>query len=281
MRVKKSFFNLIFWIGLAILFNIYIYFSMGAKPAIEFLGGYIIEMSLSLDNLFLFLMVFSTFNISLEYQERVLKYGIIGAMILRLIFILLGIGIINKFHFIVYIFGIILMFSGLKMIFHDDNNIDFNKNPVIKIFKKIMPVHDKLAGHNFFIRINRKLYATPLFIILIIIESSDVLFALDSIPAIFSITQDPFIVYTSNIFAIICLRSMYYILNRLNSMFKFMKYGVALILMFTGIKLLVLYFNIEISVSISILIILIILLCSILFSLVFSNDNENKNLRIR
>ncbi|MCR1950074.1 MULTISPECIES: TerC/Alx family metal homeostasis membrane protein [unclassified Clostridium] len=281
MRVKKSFFNLIFWIGLAILFNIYIYFSMGAKPAIEFLGGYIIEMSLSLDNLFLFLMVFSTFNISLEYQERVLKYGIIGAMILRLIFILLGIGIINKFHFIVYIFGIILMFSGLKMIFHDDNNIDFNKNPVIKIFKKIMPVHDKLAGHNFFIRINRKLYATPLFIILIIIESSDVLFALDSIPAIFSITQDPFIVYTSNIFAIICLRSMYYILNRLNSMFKFMKYGVALILMFTGIKLLVLYFNIEISVSISILIILIILLCSILFSLIFSNDNENKNLRIR
>ncbi|WP_195263114.1 TerC/Alx family metal homeostasis membrane protein [Clostridium sp. 1001275B_160808_H3] len=281
MRVKKSFFNLIFWIGLAILFNIYIYFSMGAKPAIEFLGGYIIEMSLSLDNLFLFLMVFSTFNISLEYQERVLKYGIIGAMILRLIFILLGIGIINKFHFIVYIFGIILMFSGLKMIFHDDNNIDFNKNPVIKIFKKIMPVHDKLAGHNFFIRINRKLYATPLFIILIIIESSDVLFALDSIPAIFSITQDPFIVYTSNIFAIICLRSMYYILNRLNSMFKFMKYGVALILMFTGIKLLVLYFNIEISVSISILIILIILLCSILFSLIFSNDNENKSLRIR
>lgn len=281
MRVKKSFFNLIFWIGLAVLFNIYIYFSMGSKPAIEFLGGYIIEMSLSLDNLFLFLMVFSTFNISLEYQERVLKYGIIGAMILRLIFILLGIGIINKFHFIVYIFGIILMFSGLKMMFHDDNNIDFNKNPVIRIFKKIMPVHDKLVGHNFFIRINRKLYATPLFIILIIIESSDVLFALDSIPAIFSITQDPFIVYTSNIFAIICLRSMYYILNRLNSMFKFMRYGVALILIFTGIKLLVLYFNIEISVSISILIILIILLCSILFSLIFSNDNENKNLRIR
>lgn len=281
MRVKKSFFNLIFWIGLAILFNIYIYFSMGSKPAMEFLGGYIIEMSLSLDNLFLFLMVFSSFNISLEYQERVLKYGIIGAMILRLIFILLGIGIINKFHFIVYIFGIILMFSGLKMMFHDDNNIDFNKNPFIRIFKKIMPLHDKLVGHNFFTRINRKLYATPLFIILIIIESSDVLFALDSIPAIFSITQDPLIVYTSNIFAIICLRSMYYILNRLNSMFKFMRYGVALILMFTGIKLLVLYFNIEISVSISILIILIILLCSVLFSLIFSNDNENENLRIR
>ncbi|WP_291648124.1 TerC/Alx family metal homeostasis membrane protein [Clostridium sp.] len=281
MRVKKSFFNLIFWIGLAILFNIYIYFSMGIKPAIEFLGGYIIEMSLSLDNLFLFLMVFSSFNISLEYQERVLKYGITGAVILRLIFILLGIEIINKFHFIVYIFGIILMFSGLKMMFHDDNNIDFNKNPVIMIFRKIMPVHDKLVGHNFFARINNKLYATPLFIILIIIESSDVLFALDSIPAIFSITQDPLIVYTSNVFAIICLRSMYYILNRLNNMFKFMRYGVALILMFTGIKLLVLYFNIEISVSISILIILMILLCSVLLSLIFSNDNENKNLRIR
>lgn len=281
MRVKKSFFSLIFWIGLAILFNMYIYFSMGLRPAVEFLGGYIIEMSLSLDNLFLFLMVFLTFAIPLRYQERVLKYGIIGAMILRLIFILLGIRIINKVHFIVYIFGVLLMFSGLKMIFSNENNIDFNKNPLIKILKKVMPISDKLEGNNFFIRKNRKLYATPLFIILIIIESSDVIFALDSIPAIFSITQDPFIVYTSNIFAIICLRSMYYILNRLNNMFRFMKYGVALILMFTGLKLLLLFFNIEISVLLSILIILVILLCSILFSLIFSESKENNNLRIR
>lgn len=281
MRVKKSFFSLIFWIGLAILFNIFIYFSMGAESAVEFLGGYIIEMSLSLDNLFLFLMIFSTFAIPLEYQERVLKYGIIGAMILRLIFILLGIRIINKVHFVVYIFGILLMLSGIKMIFSNENNIDFNKNPLIKLLKKVMPIHDKLEGNNFFIRKSRKLYATPLFIILIIIESSDVIFALDSIPAIFSITQNPFIVYTSNIFAIICLRSMYYVLNRLNSMFKFMKYGVASILMFTGLKLLLLFFNIQISVSLSILIILVILLCSILFSLIFSENKENNNLRIR
>lgn len=281
MRVKKSFFNLIFWIGLAILFNVYIYLSFGLKPAVEFLGGYIIEMSLSLDNLFLFLMVFSTFKIPLEFQQRVLKYGILGAMVLRLIFIILGIEIINKFHFIIYIFGIILIFSGAKMMFHSDNNIDFSKNPIIRIFQKVIPLHDKLEGHKFFVKINKRLYATPLFIILIIIESSDVLFALDSIPAIFSITQNPLIVYTSNIFAIICLRSMYYILNRLNGMFKFMKYGVALILMFTGLKLLILYFNIEISVSISILLILVILLFSILFSLIFSNDEGNKNLRIR
>lgn len=281
MRVKKSFFNLIFWIGLAIIFNVYIYFSFGLKPAVEFLGGYIIEMSLSLDNLFLFLMLFSTFKIPLEFQQRVLKYGILGAMVLRLIFIILGIEIINKFHFIIYIFGIILIFSGAKMMFHSDNNIDFSKNPIIRVFQKVIPIHDKLEGDKFFVKINKRLYATPLFIILIIIESSDVLFALDSIPAIFSITQNPLIVYTSNIFAIICLRSMYYILNRLNGMFKFMKYGVALILMFTGLKLLILYFNIEISVSISILLILVILLFSILFSLIFSNDEGNKNLRIR
>lgn len=275
MGGRRSFFNLIFWIGLAILFNIYIYISMGTKSALEFLGSYIIEMTLSLDNLFLFLMVFSTFKIPVEFQERVLKYGIVGAIVLRLIFILLGLGIISKFHFIIYIFGIILIFSGLKMMFHNDNNINFSRNPLIKIFEKLIPIHDKLEGHNFFIKINKKLYATPLFIILIIIECSDVLFALDSIPAIFSITQDIFIIYTSNIFAIICLRSMYYILNRLNNMFKFMRYGVSLILMFTGFKLLILYFNIHISVSLSILIIIIILLCSILFSIIFTDGNNN------
>lgn len=275
MKTKKHLFNLMFCIGLAVLFNIYIYFRLGSNSAIEFLGGYIIEMSLSLDNLFLFLMVFSTFNISLEYQERVLKYGIIGAIILRFIFVLLGISIINKFHFMLYLFGGILLFSGLKMLFHSDEEIDLNKNVVVKLFKKFIKVHDRLEGDKFFIIKNKTLYATPLFVILVMIESSDVIFALDSIPAIFSITHNPFIVYTSNIFAIIGLRSMYYILSRLNDTFRFMKYGVAFILLFTGLKLLILYFEIDIPVLLSILIIGIILTLSILFSMIIPNNNNN------
>ncbi|ATD55035.1 TerC/Alx family metal homeostasis membrane protein [Clostridium chauvoei] len=276
MKTKKSLLNLIFWILLAILFNIYIYLAQGETAAVEFFGGYIIEMSLSLDNLFLFLMIFESFGIPEPYQERVLKYGIFGAMILRLIFILLGVTIVNRFHFIIYFFGILLFFSGFKMILDKHPNMHFSNNPIIKLVGKMIPVTNTLHGHSFFVKINKVIYATPLFVILIIIESSDVIFALDSIPAIFSITTDIFLVYTSNIFAILGLRSMYYILARMNSMFKFMKYGVACILIFTGIKLMIMYIGIEISVIISVLIIIIILLLSILISLIFDDKDIKK-----
>lgn len=270
-------FNLMFWIILSIIFNVFIYITRGETSAIEYFGGYIVEMSLSLDNLFLFLMIFSSFGIREEYQERVLLYGVLGAMVLRLIFILLGVSIINKFHSILSLFGIILLYSGLKMIFKKDEPIEFHDNFAVKCLKKVIPVTTVLHGNKFFIKKSKIIYATPLLAVLVVIEFSDVLFAIDSIPAIFSITTDTFIVYTSNIFAILGLRSMYYILEKMNDTFKFMKYGVGVVLMFTGIKLFILLFNIEISVTNSVLIIMIILLISIFLSLVIDSlSSKNK-----
>lgn len=268
MKTQKHLRTLIFWISLALLFNIYIFFTRGETAAVEYFGGYIVEMSLSLDNLFLFLMIFSSFKIREEYQERVLLFGVLGAMILRLIFILLGADIVNKFHFVLTIFGIVLLYSGLKMLFGYEDNINVQNNFAFKILRKIMPITNECYGDKFLIRKNKVLYATPLLAVLVVIEFSDVVFAIDSIPAIFSITTDTFIVYTSNIFAILGLRSMYYILAKMNDMFKYMKYGVGLILMFTGWKLVALFFKIEISVTNSVLIIMIIMLMSILLSLI-------------
>ena len=266
MKTKKSLLNLIFWITLSILFNVFIFYTRGETAAIEYFGGYIVEMSLSLDNLFLFLMVFSSFKIREEYQEKVLLYGVIGAMILRLIFILLGVAMISKFSFLLSIFGVILLLSGFKMLFKENDNIQFHDNFAVKLLRKIIPVTNVLYGQKFFVKQNKIIYATPLFAALIIIEFSDIIFAVDSIPAIFSITTNTFIVYTSNIFAILGLRSMYYILQKMNNMFKFMKYGVGCILIFTGLKLVLLFWNIEISVTNSVLIIISILLSSILIS---------------
>ncbi|MBE6062837.1 MAG: TerC/Alx family metal homeostasis membrane protein [Clostridium butyricum] len=269
MKEKKYLFNLIFWVSLSIIFNIFIYITKGETSAVEYFGGYIVEMSLSLDNLFLFLMIFSSFGIREEYQERVLLYGVLGAMGLRLIFILLGVSIVNKFHSILSLFGIILLYSGLNMIFKKDEKIEFHNNFAVKALEKVMPVTTVLHGNKFFVKKNRKIYATPLLAVLVVIEFSDVLFAIDSIPAIFSITTDTMIVYTSNIFAILGLRSMYYILEKLNDKFRFMKYGVGVILMFTGLKLFIVLFGIEISVTNSVLIIMIILFISVLLSLLF------------
>ena len=275
MKTKKHFLNLMFWITLSILFNIYIYLSRGYGSAVEYFGGYIIEMSLSLDNLFLFLMIFSSFHIKKEYQERVLLYGVLGAMILRLIFILLGVNIISRFHSILSLFGIMLLYSGIKMLFEHEKKMDFNENLSLRLLKKVIPITNSMHGDKFFVKKNRRIYATPLLAVLVVIECSDVLFAADSIPAIFSITTDTFIVYTSNIFAILGLRSMYYILEKMNDMFKYMKYGVGFILMFTGWKLIGTFFGIEISVRNSVLIIMIIMLISILASLIF-DERENK-----
>ncbi len=278
MKTKKHLLNLIFWITLSILFNIFIFYTRGETAAVEYFGGYIVEMSLSLDNLFLFLMVFSNFNIQQEYQERVLLYGVIGAMILRLVFILLGVAIINKFSFLLSIFGVILLISGFKMCFKQSGNMEFHDNFAVRILKRIIPVTNALHGHKFFVKQNKILYATPLLVALIIIEFSDIIFAIDSIPAIFSITTDIFIVYTSNIFAILGLRSMYYILEKMNKNFIFLKYGVGLILIFTGIKLVALIFKMEISVTNSVLVIISILLSSILLSLIFDGTNKKKKI---
>ena len=273
MSTKKALSWVAFWIGLALCFNVGIYFFMGKEKALEFLGGYIIEQSLSIDNLFLFIIVFSSFGIKAAYQKRVLNYGIMGAIILRLIFIVLGVTIVNMFHWVLYVFGAILIFSGIKMMLKHDENENYKESKVIKLLGKIIPVTDKLEGQKFFVRKNKVLYATPLFAILILIEFTDILFAIDSIPAIFSITTDVFIVYTSNIFAILGLRSMYFVLVKLHEKFKYVKYGVALILIFTGIKLSVLIFHIKVPIELSLGIIFTILVGSIIISLAL---NRNK-----
>lgn len=268
MRAKRAFLNFIGWTSLAILTIVLIYVFIGEQKALEFLGGYIVELSLSVDNLFLFLLIFNSYGIPQRYQRRVLTYGIFGAMLLRFIFIFLGVSIINKFHWVLFIFSIFLFISGIKMILNIDSEKDFSKNKLISILKFLIPVSDSIKGEYFFEKKNNILYATPLFLILILIESSDLIFALDSIPAIFSITTDPIIVYSSNMFAILGLRSLYFVLAKLNTMFKCIKHGIGFVLIFTGIKLFISYFSIVIPTLISLLIIFIILLTSILFSLI-------------
>ena len=274
MSTKKALKWVMFWIGLALAFNAGIYLFMGKEPALEFLGGYVIEKSLSIDNLFLFIMVFSSFGIKQEYQRRVLNYGIVGALILRLIFVLLGVTIVNMFHWILYVFGAILIISGIRMIFKNEDNNSVKDSKIIKVLGKLIPVTDKVEGDKFFVRKNKILYATPLFAVLILIEFTDIIFAVDSIPAIFSVTTDPFIVYTSNIFAILGLRSMYFVLGNLHEKFKYVKYGVALILVFTGVKLSVLMFDIKIPIELSLGIIFFVLASSIVLSVLFSGRKK-------
>ena len=274
MSTKKALKWVMFWIGLALIFNTGIYLFMGKEQALEFLGGFVIEKSLSIDNLFLFIMVFSSFGIKQEYQRRVLNYGIVGALILRLIFVLLGVTIVNMFHWILYVFGAILIISGVRMIFKNEDNNSVKDSKIIKVLGKIIPVTDKVEGDKFFVRKNKILYATPLFAVLILIEFTDIIFAVDSIPAIFSVTTDPFIVYTSNIFAILGLRSMYFVLGNLHEKFKYVKYGVAMILVFTGIKLSVLMFDIKIPIELSLGIIFFVLASSIGLSVLFSGRKK-------
>lgn len=280
METKKAIKWVVFWVALALVFNLGIYLTLGQQKAVEFLGGYVIEESLSLDNLFLFILVFSSFGINQKYQRRVLNYGIIGAVILRLIFVVLGVAVVSRFTWVLYVFGAILIFSGFKMMRNEEEEQDFKDNKLLKLVKKVIPVTDNLVEDKFFVRINNVLHATPLLAILVIIEGTDIIFAIDSIPAIFSITTDTFIVYTSNIFAILGLRSLYFLLASINDAFKYVKYGVALILIFTGIKLLVLVFHVHISVALSVGIIFTILVNSIVISLLLQKRDEKRKEKI-
>jgi tellurite resistance protein TerC len=275
---KKALKWVLFWIAIALVFNAGIYFVLGQQKALEFLGGYVIEESLSLDNLFLFILIFSSFGICSKHQRRVLNYGIIGAVILRFIFVVLGVAVVGKFKWVLYIFGAILIISGFKMIFKQEEEHDFKNNNLIKLLNKIIPITDNLVGEKFFVKVNNVLHATPLLAILVIIEGTDILFAIDSIPAIFSITTDSFIVYTSNIFAILGLRSLYFLLASINESFKYVKYGVALILVFTGVKLSILMFHIEIHVGLSVAIIFATLFASMVVSILMKNIEDKKQI---
>jgi tellurite resistance protein TerC len=226
------------WVFLALLFNVIIYCWKGRQQALEFFTGYLVEKALSIDNIFVFIMIFTYFQIPSKYQHKVLFWGIIGALIMRVVFIFTGVALIEKFHFTIYVFGALLIYTGYKMFYHNNAKIDPDKNPIVRFFKKFMPVTPHFQEDNFFIKLNDKRYATPLFLVLILIETSDLIFAVDSIPAILAITQDQFIVYTSNVFAILGLRSLYFALAGVVHRFWLLSYGLAIVLVFVGIKML-------------------------------------------
>jgi tellurite resistance protein TerC len=226
-----------FWVSLAMIFCAGVYYFEGSEKALLFLTGYLIEESLSVDNLFVFLLIFSYFQIPGKYQPRVLFLGILGAIVLRLTFILVGVALIQKFHWMIYLFGVFLIYTGSKLAFQGDIKVEPEKNPILKIFRKMMPVQTEFEGQKFLIKREGKYIATPLLVALIMIETTDVIFAVDSIPAIMSITLDPFIIYTSNIFAILGLRSIFFALAGLMRIFHYLNYGLSIILVFLGIKM--------------------------------------------
>jgi tellurite resistance protein TerC len=264
--VKEAVIWTIVWITLALLFNLFIYFEFGKIKALEFLTGYVIEYSLSVDNIFVFILIFTYFAVKDEYQHKVLFWGIIGALMMRAIFIFAGVALINRFHWIVLIFGGFLVYTGISMLFAKDTAVDPEKNAIVKFFRKFLPVTNTMHGDRLFIRQNNKNYATPLFLVLLVIESSDLIFAVDSIPAILAISQDRFVVYTSNIFAILGLRSLYFAIAGIMGFFRYLKIGLAFVLTFVGMKMLAAYFKFEIPIVLSLLIIVSILAFSILAS---------------
>ena len=225
------------WVAMAAVFAVIVFFWHGRTPALEFVTGYVIELSLSVDNLFVFLLIFRFFQVPSIHQHKVLFWGILGALIMRAIFIAAGVGLIRRFHSIIYVFGAFLVYSGIKLMFQNEAEIHPEKNPVLRLFRRWVPVTKDYVGNKFFVR-SPGLYATPLFVVLLVVETTDLLFAVDSIPAVLAITRDAFIVYTSNVFAILGLRSMYFALAGMMEMFRYLHYGLSLVLIFVGAKML-------------------------------------------
>ena len=257
------------WILTSLLFNLFLYFYLqnGHQKAVEFLTGYIIEKSLSVDNLFVFLLIFSVMGITPENQPHILKWGILSAIVFRILFILAGVVLINIFHPIIYLFGIILLFAAYKMAFGGDQKIDIEHNWLIKFARKHFKLNTTYTGKKIFIKVHKNFYITTTFLALLLIESSDIVFAVDSIPAIIAITKDPFIIISSNIFAILGLRALYFALAGLVDLFVYLKYGVAIILFYVGIKMLISEFY-KIPTEISLIVIVSFLVGSIILSLI-------------
>jgi len=253
------------WIALAGAFAVLVYFWHGRTPSLEFVTGYVIELSLSVDNLFVFLLIFRYFRVPSDQQHKVLFWGIIGALVMRAIFILAGVGLIRRFHWIIYLFGALLIYSGIKFLRQENANIHPEKNPVLRVFRRLMPVTKDYVGGKFFVR-QRGLYATPLLVALLVVETSDLLFAVDSIPAILAITLNTFIVYTSNVFAILGLRSMYFALATMMDIFHYLHYGLSVVLIFIGAKMLLSHYY-EIPTVVALLTVLLVLGISVAASL--------------
>ncbi len=226
------------WVTMAVLFGAGLWAVRGSEPALEYFAGYVIEYSLSMDNIFVFVLIFTSFAVPAAYQHRVLFWGILGALVMRAAMILAGAALIERFHWIIFVFGAFLVVSGIRMATGGVEEVHPDRNPLIKAVRRVFPVTDGYQGQNFFVRQGGRLMATPLFIVLVMVESTDLIFAVDSIPAIFAVTRDPFIVYTSNVFAILGLRSLYFVLRGAVDRFHYLRHSLAAILTFVGVKML-------------------------------------------
>ena len=255
------------WVVLALVFNAGVWHYAGSDKALEFFTGYLIEKSLSVDNVFVFALLFSYFAVPPVYQHKVLFWGILGALIMRAIMIAAGAALITKFAWIIYVFGAFLILTGIKMIVKREEEIHPERNPVVKWFKKLMPVTPEYRGDKFFVRENGIRMATPLVVVLLLVEFTDLIFAVDSIPAIFAVTKDPFIVYTSNVFAILGLRSLYFALAGVMDKFHYLKIGLGVVLSFVGVKMILAHTAWKIDTLVSLGVIVLILATSVVWSL--------------
>lgn len=264
------------YVALAFLFAGALYLWQGSQTSLEFLAGYVLELSLSIDNLFVFLVIFKYFSVPEDQQHRVLFWGIIGALVMRGVFILAGVGLIRRFHWILYGFGALLIYSGIQLALSGGHSVNPAKNPIVRVVRRIIPVTQNYRDGKFFVRENSVRYATPLLIVLAVIETSDVLFAVDSIPAILAITLNAFVVYTSNVFAILGLRSLYFAVSGLMKVFRFLHYGLAVVLVLVGLKMMLSNFF-RVPIHITLAAIAGVVLVAIMLSVVFPPKIQNQN----
>jgi len=263
------------WIALALVFGVVVYFWHGRTASLEFATGYLIELSLSVDNLFVFLVIFRYFRVPDKLQHRVLFWGILGALITRGFFIIAGVGLIQRFHWIIYVFGALLVYSGIKLIRQGDEEIHPERNPVLRLFRRWMPVTEDYVGEKFWVR-RPGLYATPLVIVLLVVETTDILFAVDSIPAVLAITLNAFIVYTSNVFAILGLRSMYFAVAGMMDLFEYLHYGLSAVLILIGAKMLTSHYY-TVPTHVALMVVAGVLLVSVSASLIFPARKKGSN----
>ncbi len=273
ISIKEAILWTLFWIVLSLIFNVGIYFYMGFNYALEFLTGYLIEKALSIDNIFVFIIIFTYFDIPAKYQHKVLFWGILGAIVMRAAFIFVGVALIKELHWVVYILGAFLVYIGVRMAVKKEKEIHPEKNPVLRAFNELFPVATGYKGEKFFLKKAGRIAATPLIIVLIVIETTDIVFAIDSIPAILSITVHPFIVFTSNVFAILGLRALYFAISGVMRLFAYLHFGLSAILVFVGVKMLITDFY-KIPVSIALIVVGGILTVSIILSLLLPPPKE-------
>lgn len=275
VTLKKALWQTIFWVSLAIGFFVFLWFRNGQVMALEYVSAYLMEWSLSIDNIFVFILIFTFFNVKDDYYARVLLIGILMAIIFRVIFITIGIVIVERFHWVLYIFGAFLVYTGVAMFKARAKEIvDLEKNKVYKILKKVLPLTTQDNGGKLTVRLDGKKYYTSIFVVIIMLATTDIVFALDSIPAVFAISQHRLVIYTSNIFAVLGLRSLFFLLRGAVNKFAYLQQGIAIVLVFIGLKMLVEYFDIHVPVYISLLVILVSIVASIVYSISVANREK-------